>query len=92
LHTTDFMTMFQITILVRILYLEISVITKQLITRSNINVITIKGDATQSTVGAASFEVDVAGIPVDHLCAFALVKVNDIRTTVTFALLAAPDD
>ena len=52
---------------------------------------TMKGNAAQTTVGAAATPIDVHGVPVDDLGDFLIDRVDQENATVTFTLLATPN-
>jgi hypothetical protein len=86
------MTVFEVAILERLLDFEGTVVTKELVTRGNINVVAGECDAAQAPVGAAAFEIDFLGVPVDVLFAFLFLEIDGEDAAMTFALLAAPHD
>jgi hypothetical protein len=61
------MTVFEVTVSERALHFEVAVIAKQFIARSDMNIIIIDIDAAQTTIGAATLKVNLAGIPIDML-------------------------
>ncbi len=65
---------------------------KQLITGRNKNVITIKGNTSQTTVGAASFPINVVGIPVDVLSTLLCFEIDREYAAMAFTLLTSSDN
>ena len=89
---TYLMTVFKIAVLVGADDTQVAVVAEQFVARGNINVVSVKGDTTQTPVSAPALEVDIASIPVDVLLALLIFEVDREHATVTFALLAASDD
>jgi len=84
--------MLEIAVTKRSCAVELPVVAEEFIAGRDEDVITVKRDSAQASVGTTAFEVDAAGIPVDYLPAVAFLKVDDVDTTMAFALLAASDD
>ena len=77
---------------VRAKYFEVAVVDKQLITGRNINVITVKGNASQTTIGATPFPINVVRIPVDVLGTLLGFEIDREYAAMAFALLASSDN
>ena len=63
------MAVFQVTIAVGMLDFEIAIVAKEFIAGSDVDVIAVESDSTQTSIRTAAFEIDTAGIPVDVLFA-----------------------
>ena len=92
IHTADFVAMLQISVLMGVLNREATVITKKFVACGDVDIVTIEGDATQAPVGAATFEVYSAVVPVYVLHDFLFFKIDRKYAAVTFALLTAAHD
>ena len=89
IDSADFMTVFEVTISERTLHFKVAVIAKELVARSNMNVIIIDVDATQTTIGSATLKVNFAGIPVDMLQALLRFEIDRVNAAMAFALLGS---
>jgi len=84
--------MFQVAVPIRAADIKAAIVDKQLVTRSNKDLVTIELDASQTAIGTAAFKVDLTGIPVDMLKALLLFKVDRKYATMALALLTAAHD
>ena len=55
---------------------------KQLVARDDIDLLTVKGDSSQTTVPASSAPINIYRIPVHGLEQLAALSVNQVDTTV----------
>ena len=90
LHTADFVTVLEVTVLEGFLNLETLVVTKEFDAGSDVAIIIGKCAAAQSAVGTPAFKVDLSRVPVDVLFTFLLLEINSEYTAVAITLLAAP--
>lgn len=92
LHTDDFMTVLEVLIAIGSGDVEFPVVTKQFITGSDVDIVTVESNAAQAAIRTATFEINIACIPVDMLCRGLRFKIDGENTAVAFALLAAAYD
>ena len=92
LHANDFMAVLEVLVAIGGRDDEIPVITKQFITGCDIDVITVECDTAQAAIRAASFEIDVARIPVDVLRRGLRFEIDGKDAAMAFALLTAAYD
>ena len=92
LHTDDFMTVLEVLIAIGSGDVEFPVVTKQFITGSDVDIVTVERNTAQAAIRTATFEINIACIPVDMLCRGLRFKIDGENTAVAFALLAATYD
>ncbi len=85
----NFVTVFQVVIAKGRLNREITVITEELVTCRNINIVTVEGNAAQTAVGATTLEANLAGIPVYVLFTPLVFEIDGENPAVTFTLPGA---
>ena len=88
----DLVAVFEVTVAERLLAVEVPVIAKKLITGSDVDIVTVEGDSSQASVGTTALKIDTTGIPVNDLPASTTLKVDDVNTTMAFALLASANN
>ena len=88
LMDTYFMAMFEVRIAVRCNELKVWVVFKQLVAGDNKNAISMKCDTPETPIPTAALPVNIHRVPVDGLIDTFFFKIDDIDTTMAFALLA----
>ncbi len=86
-----FMAMFEIRIAVRGNELKVWGVFKQFVAGDNKNAIFMKCDTPETPIPTAALPVYIHRVPVDGLLDAFFFKVDDIDTTMAFALAAASD-
>ena len=85
------MAMLQVTVFKRLFDLEVTVVTKQFVTRSHVNIVAVEGNSTQAAVSAPALEIDITRIPVDVHIAGLSFEIHGVDSAMALALLAAAD-
>lgn len=86
------MAMLQITVSTGRFDLEAAVVMKQFVACGDQDIVATDCNAAQTPVATPALEVDLAGVPVDHLHDVMILKINQKYAAVTLAFAAAAYD